>query len=129
MCSADLHIISHKIYMIVYILKVSPIVSGLANASRSLVTSDRQCITPSEVRLLSYTWSSVPSSPTGFWGGSLPMLLVKQSLPWHCFDRVCMNSVFTGGRKIISVKSPREQRNHGLKYESDCIIIGIGIKI
>ncbi len=23
----------------------------------------------------------------------------------------------------------REQRNHGLKYESDCVHIGIGIKI
>jgi hypothetical protein len=25
--------------------------------------------------------------------------------------------------------SPGEQRNHGLKYESDCVSIGIGIKI
>ncbi len=30
---------------------------------------------------------------------------------------------------LVTIETPREQRNHGLKYESDCIHIGIGIKI
>ena len=31
--------------------------------------------------------------------------------------------------RLVTIETPREQRNHGLKYESDCIRIGIGIKI
>jgi hypothetical protein len=30
---------------------------------------------------------------------------------------------------FLSVISVGEQRNHGLKYESDCVSIGIGMKI
>jgi hypothetical protein len=33
---------------------------------------------------------------------------------------------FDGG---LSVRPTREQRNHGLKYDSDSVSIGIGIKI
>jgi hypothetical protein len=32
-------------------------------------------------------------------------------------------------KKVLGLMKYREQRNHGLKYESDCVHIGIGIKI
>ncbi len=51
--------------------------------------------------------------------------LIVRILKWWCSKYYSDDQII---RLSVDCQNIREQRNHVLKYESDCVIIGIGIK-